>query len=93
MNSAAMPLRPSRASTSIGAGSQTASASAALAALPALGADALDLRPPQAQRGQASIGGWYGKSDLWRLVQVARWKSSPSADPTRKCSPKAVRVA
>ena len=42
----------------------------AMAALPSLGADAVDvLNKP---RRVALIGaGWYGKSDLWRLIQVA----------------------
>ena len=50
---------------------QSASAFAALAALPALGADALDLVNGKRKRVGLIGAGWYGKSDLWRLLQVA----------------------
>ena len=47
---------------------QTASASAALAALGAWGADLVNQKPKRV----GLIGtGWYGKSDLFRLIQVA----------------------
>ena len=47
---------------------QTASASVALSALGAYGADLVNRKP----RRVGLIGcGWYGKSDLWRLIQVA----------------------
>src|SRR5256714_3922358 len=47
---------------------QTASASVALSAL---GADALDILNGKPKRVGLIGAGWYGKSDLWRLVQVA----------------------
>src|SRR5882757_5533952 len=50
---------------------QSASAMAALAALPALGADALDIVNGKPKRVGLIGAGWYGKSDLWRLIQVA----------------------
>ena len=50
---------------------QTASAATALAALPGLGADALELVNGKPKRVGLIGAGWYGKSDLWRLVQVA----------------------
>jgi predicted dehydrogenase len=50
---------------------QSASALTALAAFPALGADALDLVHGKPKRVGLIGAGWYGKSDLWRLIQVA----------------------
>jgi len=50
---------------------QTGSALAALAAFPSLGADALDLVNGKPKRVGLIGAGWYGKSDLWRLLQVA----------------------
>ena len=50
---------------------QTTSAATALAALPALGADALDIINVKPRRVGLIGAGWYGKSDLWRLIQVA----------------------
>lgn len=50
---------------------QSGSAMAALAALPSLGADALDLVNGKPKRVGLIGAGWYGKSDLWRLLQVA----------------------
>src|SRR5262245_3605207 len=47
---------------------QTASASLALSAL---GADALDIVNGKPKRVGLIGTGWYGKSDLWRLIQVA----------------------
>ncbi len=47
---------------------QTASASVALSAL---GADALDIVNGKPKRVGLIGAGWYGKSDLWRLAQVA----------------------
>src|SRR5437762_7605012 len=47
---------------------QTVSASVALSAL---GADALDILNGKPKRVGLIGAGWYGKSDLWRLVQVA----------------------
>jgi len=42
----------------------------ALATFPALGADALDLVHGRPKRVGLIGAGWYGKSDLWRLLQV-----------------------
>jgi len=50
---------------------QSGASLTALAALPALGADALDLVHGQPKRVGLIGAGWYGKSDLWRLLQVA----------------------
>ena len=50
---------------------QTTSAATALAALPTLGADALDIINGKPRRVGLIGAGWYGKSDLWRLIQVA----------------------
>ena len=50
---------------------QSASALTALAAFPSLGADALDLVNGKPKRVGLIGAGWYGKSDLWRLLQVA----------------------
>lgn len=50
---------------------KSASAMAALAALPSYGADALDLVNGKPKRVGLIGAGWYGKSDLWRLIQVA----------------------
>ncbi len=50
---------------------QSGSALAALAAFPSLGADALDLVNGKPKRVGLIGAGWYGKSDLWRLLQVA----------------------
>ena len=50
---------------------QSGSALAALAAFPSLGADALELVNGKPKRVGLIGAGWYGKSDLWRLLQVA----------------------
>ena len=50
---------------------QSGVALAAVAAFPALGADALDLVNGKPKRVGLIGAGWYGKSDLWRLLQVA----------------------
>src|ERR1022692_230589 len=50
---------------------QTGAAMATLAAFPSLGADALDLVNGKSKRVGLIGAGWYGKSDLWRLLQVA----------------------
>ena len=49
---------------------QSGAALTALAAFPALGADALDLVQGRPKRVGLIGAGWYGKSDLWRLLQV-----------------------
>ena len=50
---------------------KSTSALAALAALPAFGAEALDRANGKPKRVGLIGAGWYGKSDLWRLLQVA----------------------
>ncbi len=50
---------------------QSASSLAALAAFPSFGADALDIVNGKPKRVGLIGAGWYGKSDLWRLAQVA----------------------
>jgi predicted dehydrogenase len=50
---------------------QSGAALTALAAFPSLGADALDLVNGKPRRVGLIGAGWYGKSDLWRLLQVA----------------------
>ncbi|MEP6663172.1 MAG: Gfo/Idh/MocA family oxidoreductase, partial [Verrucomicrobiota bacterium] len=50
---------------------RTASAATALAALPSFGADALDLVNGKPKRVGLIGSGWYGKTDLWHLMQVA----------------------
>lgn len=50
---------------------QSASAFAAMAAFPSLGASAIDLVNGKPKRVGLIGSGWYGKSDLWRLIQVA----------------------
>ena len=49
----------------------SSSALAALAAFPSLGTAALDLINDKPKRVGLIGAGWYGKSDLWRLLQVA----------------------
>ena len=66
--------------------------SAASLALSALGADALDITGKP--RRVALIGaGWYGKSDLWRLVQVAPVEIVGIADPDKNMLAGAVEIA
>nr|HRD05499.1 Gfo/Idh/MocA family oxidoreductase [Verrucomicrobiota bacterium] len=72
---------------------QSASACAALAALPALGADALDLVQRKPRRVGLIGAGWYGKSDLWRLVQVAPVEIVSICDPDQRLLAEAVEMA
>ncbi len=72
---------------------QTASASAALAAFPALGADALDLIHGKPKRVGLIGTGWYGKSDLWRLIQVAPVEVVSLCDPDQHMLAGAVEIA
>ena len=66
--------------------------SAAALALSTLGADALDITGKP--RRVALIGaGWYGKSDLWRLVQVAPVEIVGIADPDKHMLAGAVEIA
>src|SRR5207249_12052056 len=50
---------------------QTTSAATALAALPTLGADALDIINGKPTRVGLIGAGWHGKSARWRLIQEA----------------------
>ena len=49
---------------------QTSSTALAFSALGAYGADLVNRK---ARRVGLIGAGWYGKSDLWRLAQVAPW--------------------
>jgi predicted dehydrogenase len=67
-------------------------ASSAALAVSTLGADALDITGKP--RRVALIGsGWYGKSDLWRLVQVAPVEIVGICDPDRNMLGEAVQIA
>jgi predicted dehydrogenase len=72
---------------------QSASAATALAALPSWGADALDLTHGPAKRVGLIGAGWYGKSDLWRLIQVAPVEVVAIADPDKNMLAEAVTIA
>ncbi|MBI5386191.1 MAG: Gfo/Idh/MocA family oxidoreductase [Verrucomicrobia bacterium] len=69
---------------------QTASASLALSALGAYGLDLVNQKP----RRVGLIGcGWYGKSDLWRLIQVAPVEVVSLCDPDKNMLAEAVEIA
>ena len=69
---------------------QTASASLAFSALGAYGAELVSQKPRRA----GLIGaGWYGKSDLWRLVQVAPVEIVSICDPDKHMLAGAVEIA
>src|SRR5918993_6114473 len=72
---------------------KTASAAAAMAALPAMGADALDVVNGKPRRVGLIGAGWYGKSDLWRLVQVAPVEIVSICDPDQEMLAGAVEIA
>jgi predicted dehydrogenase len=72
---------------------QTASAATALAALPSWGADAVDLVQGPPKRVGLIGAGWYGKSDLWRLIQVAPVEVVAIADPDKRMLEEAVTIA
>src|SRR5919197_4815972 len=72
---------------------QTASAGTALAALPALGADALELVGGKPRRVGLIGAGWYGKSDLWRLIQVAPVEVVSICDVDKEMLAGAVEIA
>jgi predicted dehydrogenase len=72
---------------------KTTAAATALAALPALGADALDLTHGKTRRVGLIGAGWYGKSDLWRLAQVAPVEIVAMADPDQQMLAGAVEIA
>jgi len=69
---------------------QTASASLALSAL---GADALDIINGKPKRVGLIGAGWYGKSDLWRLVQVAPVEIASICDVDKQMLVGAVDIA
>lgn len=87
------PFSPARFNISRRRFLQSASACAALAALPALGADALDLVQRKPRRVGLIGAGWYGKSDLWRLVQVAPVEIVSICDPDQRLLAEAVEMA
>ena len=72
---------------------QSASAFAALAAFPSLGADALDLVNGKPRRVGLIGAGWYGKSDLWRLIQVAPVEVVSICDPDKQLLAEAAEMA
>ncbi|MGI8603673.1 MAG: Gfo/Idh/MocA family protein [Verrucomicrobiales bacterium] len=68
----------------------TASGSLAFSALGAHGAETISQKP----RGVGLIGaGWYGKSDLWRLVQVAPVDIISICDPDKNMLAEAMKIA
>ncbi len=72
---------------------QTASAAAALSALPGFGADALDIVNGKTRRVGLIGAGWYGKSDLWRLAQVTPVEIVSICDPDKQMLAGAVEIA
>ncbi len=72
---------------------QSTSAIAALAALRSLGADALDIVHGKTRRVGLIGAGWYGPSDLWRLVQVAPVEIVSICDPDKNMLASAVEIA
>ena len=72
---------------------QTSAAVTALAALPSLGADALELVNGKPRRVGLIGCGWYGKSDLWRLIQVAPVEVVALCDPDKNMLAGAVELA
>jgi predicted dehydrogenase len=69
---------------------QSASAGLAMSALGAYGADLVN-RPPK--RVGLIGAGWYGKSDLWRLAQVAPVEIVAICDPDQRMLAGAVEMA
>ena len=68
-------------------------ATTALAALPTWGADALDLVQGKPKRVGLIGAGWYGKSDLWRLIQVAPVEVVSICDPDKNMLAGAIDIA
>lgn len=69
---------------------QTSSVALALSALGAYGADLVNRKP----RRVGLIGaGWYGKSDLWRLIQVAPVDLVSVCDPDKRMLAETVQIA
>ncbi|MBA3482900.1 MAG: Gfo/Idh/MocA family oxidoreductase, partial [Pirellulales bacterium] len=71
----------------------TAAATTALAALPTLGAAALDVANGKPRRVGLIGAGWYGPSDLWRLIQVAPVEVVALCDPDQHMLASAVEIA
>jgi predicted dehydrogenase len=69
---------------------EAASASLALSALGAYGADLINRK---ARRVGLIGAGWYGKSDLWRLIQVAPVEVVSICDPDTQMLAGAVEIA
>ena len=69
---------------------QTASAALAVSAL---GAEGLDIVQGKPKRVGLIGTGWYGKSDLWRLIQVAPVEVVALCDPDRQLLAGAVEIA
>jgi predicted dehydrogenase len=72
---------------------RTVSASAALAVLPAWAAGAAERPSPKPWRVGLIGAGWYGKSDLWRLIQVAPVEVVSICDPDQQMLTGAVEIA
>src|SRR6266536_4494519 len=72
---------------------QAASTATALAALPTLGAEALDIINGKTRRVGLIGAGWYGKSDLWRLIQVAPVEVVALCDVDKQMLAGAVEIA
>jgi predicted dehydrogenase len=72
---------------------QTSASVAALAALPSLGADALEIVNGKTRRVGLIGAGWYGPSDLWRLIQVAPTEVVAICDPDQNMLRSAVEIA
>ncbi len=66
---------------------------AALAAVPALGADAAEILNGKTRRVGLIGAGWYGKSDLWRLIQVAPVEVVSICDVDKQMLAGAVEIA
>ncbi len=94
-------MKPTASVSSSGAGIhinrrrflQSASALAAWAAFPLLGRDALDLVNGKPRRVGLIGAGWYGKSDLWRLIQVAPVEVVSICDVDKQMLAGAVEIA
>jgi len=72
---------------------RSGAALSALAAFPALGAEALDLVSGKPKRVGLIGAGWYGKSDLWRLLQVAPVEVISICDADQRMLAGAVEMA
>src|SRR5687767_11551804 len=72
---------------------KSTAAVAAMAALPDWGLDAADLVNGKPKRVGLIGAGWYGKSDLWRLVQVAPVEIVSICDPDKNMLAEAVKIA